>query len=106
MQAREFDSILEDRIDKIRKVMGLKAGEYAADFNRLINFEEGARLSGQTPAQVCLGYALKHWVSIWKIVNEMADGNATQVPLLDEKIGDAVNYLILLEALVIQSQKG
>ena len=54
---------------------------------------------GQSPEKALVGMLAKHLVSILDIV----DAIPKQIPtpaLVEEKIGDAVNYLILLEALL------
>lgn len=106
MKAQQFQNILQDRIDKIREVLSSKQKEYATDHDKLHNFKEGARIDGKrTSAQVCWGYILKHLTSIHDIVNEIAAGNTAKLPLIDEKIGDAINYLILLEAILKDGER-
>lgn len=95
MTATEFDVILNDRINKMRVVLGTKAGEYATD-DRLHNFKSAALQFGEPPTAVCWYYMLKHLMSI----KDLATGVKPATPAtIDEKIGDAVNYLVLMEAL-------
>lgn len=101
MKAHDFQQILRERIQQIRKVLSAKQEEYATDHDVLHNFKEAARIDGtRTPAQVCWGFMLKHLTSINDIVNEMSRNDNRHKHLLDEKIGDAINYLILLEAIL------
>lgn len=95
MDAATFTKLLESRICKIRDTLVTKAAEYATA-DRLYNFKAGAELSGKGPKEVCWDYMVKHLVSI----SDMARGVRPATPAsIDEKIGDAINYLILLEAL-------
>ena len=94
MKLEEFDRVVERRIGLIRQVLGVKAGEYATEADRLHNFKQGAALLRVSPSEACLSYMSKHLVSVIDLVKS---GNATQTQI-DEKVGDAINYLILLEA--------
>lgn len=99
MKHETFDAILEDRLTKTREVLGKKKAEYATA-DRLHNFKRAAAITGETPAQVCVGFMVKHTVSVLDIVDEFARGSKGKSELIDEKIGDAINYLILLEAIL------
>ena len=105
MTSAEFDDILAMRIDKIRTVLSSKAVEYASSSDRLHNFKRAAALSGRTTAQALVGMWTKHLVSVLDIVDEDAH-YAGPLPIsrafIDEKISDAINYLILLEAILIE----
>lgn len=99
MTPERFKALLDRRIDAIRSILIAKAGEYATDADRLHNFKAGASISGRTLSQVCAGYALKHIVSVL----EMAEGKRpVSRAIIDEKIGDAINYLFLIEALLTE----
>lgn len=107
MTAVEFDAILSARLAKAREVLAAKAGEYATDADRLHNFKRAAAwfplaaASAETDAaDACCGMMRKHWVSLTDLIDRKAAGHALPPALIDEKVGDAVNYLILLEALL------
>ena len=96
MNATEFETILSERITLIRDTLGSKAAEYASDRNRLHNFHRAADFQRITPAQVCWNFAMKHLVSI----QDMVESDRTYPETVwAEKLGDAINYLILLEAI-------
>jgi hypothetical protein len=44
----------------------------------------------------------KHWVSVLDIIDKLVTNNYVSGELIDEKIGDSINYLILLEAMLIE----
>jgi hypothetical protein len=99
MTAEQFDMLLRERINKIITVLSSKASEYATSKDRLHNFKTAASEFGGTPEKACLGYMLKHWMS----VRDMVVGERTVTKeMIDEKIGDAINYLILLEAILTE----
>lgn len=100
MNGESFGKILERRLRLIQGTLGMKAAEYAPGDERLHNFKRAAAILGQTPAQACVGMMLKHWVSVLDLVEAEALRIFKPVELIDEKIGDAINYLILLEAIL------
>ena len=98
MNANKFNKIKQYRINEINEVLGNKAKEYAQE-DRLHNFKVAARVNGCTPAQANWGMASKHLVSVIDLVAGRLKPTSY---LINEKIGDMINYLILLEALLIE----
>ena len=101
-----FDQVLESRLEKIRTVLASKGREYASDTDRLHNFKRAAGITGESRWQVCVGFMAKHLASVFDLVEARTRGAAVDPAVLDEKIGDAVNYLILLEALFLEVDRG
>lgn len=101
MKREEFTNRVEKRIDLIRQTLLTKHKEYANDDNVFRNFDEaagGLSLHG-TSSEVLWSYMTKHLVSIKDIV---ADKKPVDTAVVSEKIGDVINYLILLEAMLNQ----
>ena len=97
MTDKEFDGLIENRIQSIRTVLKSKQEEYAIVSDRFHNFRVAARLENTTPMKALLGMRVKHEVSI----RDLVDGNMLlSEKLIEEKIGDSINYLILLEGLL------
>lgn len=88
-------------VDKIQKrsheLLENKGKEYAHADDRLANFKRIGTLLGLKPAQVCLVYFHKHLDGIVSFVNS---GEIYSGESLHERIVDAVNYLILLHAIL------
>lgn len=78
-----------------------KAKEYANDEDRLHNFNKAGKMSNQTPEKALRGMLLKHIVSMDDIIENIDKGVLPSKALLDEKIGDIINYYILIEACII-----
>lgn len=95
----QFDALLERRIDRMRATLASKAGEYAAGGDRLHNFNRASVLRGKPAPSVLLGLLIKHWVSLEDLVDGLKHGPLSEA-VIDEKVGDAVNYLVLLEAVL------
>ena len=99
MKNHQFEAVLESRIMKIRDVLKSKAKEYAVG-DRMYNFKRAAEIGRTTPEKALIGMFLKHLVSVL----DMVEGNIVATPyLVEEKIGDAINYLILLEAMMVEN---
>jgi hypothetical protein len=103
MTREDFSNRVEKRIDLIRQTLLTKHKEYAQDDNVFRNFDEaaGGFSLHSTSAEVLWSYMTKHLVSIKDIV---AENKAADPAVISEKIGDVINYLILLEAML--NEKG
>jgi hypothetical protein len=104
-----FDALLERRLELTRNVLAHKSGEYSTTEDRLHNFKRAAQLRGEPPHDALLGMLVKHWVSIEDIANSFCGRvRKLRAPdhVIDEKIGDAINYLILLEAILKENSNG
>lgn len=95
-----FKKILDFRIKKIRETLDKKAEEYSRG-DRLYNFKRAGEIMRTDPENSLMGMFMKHLVSVIDIVET---GDYTN-DLLNEKIGDAINYLILLEAILKEGKK-
>lgn len=100
MTTKVFDKIVDDRLRLTKNILSLKAGEYATSQDRLWNFRRAAKLSNNTPEQALLGMLTKHIISIYDMVDNVEANRCKDA--WQEKIGDAVSYLILLEALILE----
>jgi hypothetical protein len=121
-----FKEILERRLRLTREVLGSKEKEYANNTDRFHNFHVIAGILECTPAEALIGPMSKHIFSVidilvaqefdpWLFENmikhinkrikrlerqsSMKSQNLT-IKYIDEKIGDTINYLILLEGLL------
>ena len=98
MTEKEFQDVLTTRLTKIKETLSSKAEEYATDNDKLHNFNVGARLTGQTRERVLWGFALKHYISFLDILDNLDKGKLPTEAMVDEKVGDLINYLVLVEA--------
>jgi hypothetical protein len=100
MKPEEFDKILDTRLAQIKDTLSAKAKQYASADDRLHNFKVAGRRLNCTPERALIGMKEKHCVSVMDIVTGIDWGVLPSVEHLEEKIGDEICYLILLEALV------
>ena len=100
----EFGQILDSRIAKIKDSLAKKAAEYADDKDRLHNFKVAADFMRCSQERALWGFLMKHLVSIQDLVDGADRGAPVNQAKIEEKLGDAINYLILLEA-IFKSRK-
>ena len=114
MEPKEFDELTEQVIERIRKVQTAKNAEYASVDDRLHNFKRAGAMRQVIPEEALIGMWTKHIISILDIVDKLNVENKgvglsfivspvhLGIPkaMIEEKVGDAIIYLILLEALL------
>ena len=100
MNSVEFDKVVEGCIDKIKSVLQKKSQEYSSDDDKLHNFNKAKDLMRcKTKEFALLGMLNKHLVSVIDMIEKHEKtGKLPNSHLLDEKIGDSINYFILLKA--------
>ena len=99
MKTEKFNVILENTLNKCAQTLSVKADEYATE-DRLHNFKVAAQLQNCTPITALAGMMAKHTVSVYDLIQKYEQGIAVPLEMWWEKIGDSINYLILLSALI------
>ena len=101
---RTYQEHIEDMIEHCKDMLLTKHTEYATedDFH---NFNVAAALQNVTPQQALIGMMDKHVVSVHDLVNEQAEGREILLDKWKEKIGDNIDYLLILWAMVNMSGK-
>ncbi|HSW61732.1 MAG TPA: hypothetical protein VLH56_00195 [Dissulfurispiraceae bacterium] len=101
MTNRQFELIFEDAVERERATLCQKANEYARG-DRLSNFKLAGARQECTPERALEGMMEKHSTSIHDCIADIERGQVAPLKVWREKIGDARNYLLLLEALVAE----
>jgi len=100
MNSNEFDKVVNKRLKLIESILQSKRAEYApGGGDRLHNFKRASEMLRVTPEKALIGMWTKRIISILDIMDSIPEKIPSE-ELLEEKIGDAINYLILLEAMV------
>lgn len=99
MQAEQFKNVINNRIETCKSVLCSKAEEYATD-DRLHNFKVAGELQKCTPVKALGGMMSKHTVSVYDLIEGYEQGKEISPKMWSEKIGDSINYLLLLTALL------
>lgn len=103
---QDFDKLVQERCDAIKETLANKAFEYATEKSRFHNFEVAARKRNTTPEEALMGMKVKHDVSVDDLV-EWAKNSPEKLNghIINEKVGDSINYLVLLEGLLKRKVK-
>lgn len=96
-----YEKAIEDMITHCRDTLIKKHNEYATD-DDFHNFNVAAKLQDVTPEQALMGMAAKHVVSVCDFINDAAAGISVSKDMWREKIGDNINYLLILWAMVTE----
>ena len=98
MTQKHFEKVIEKLLDKTKQTLFNKSKEYAdTETDVLKAFKHASALVNQNLAKTLGGMLSKHIVSIYKM---MDDPTNYSDDVWDEKIGDSINYLILLKACI------
>ena len=111
MNIKDFKDLIDSRTAAIKYNLGVKGEEYNDGIDILHNFKRGSQIAGCCREKVLFGFMLKHIISVLDMIDEVENSNkildddrdkqprlARDIDKVDEKIGDCINYLILLEA--------
>lgn len=94
----QFDTLVDTRCMQIKRTLIEKGKEYRRNNDPLHNFRIAAKVQNTTEEKALWGFAAKHYVSFLDIINDAEQGKLPTMEIVDEKIGDLINYLILCEA--------
>ncbi len=101
MTSAEFKKIVHARFEKcINLMFGEKDHEYSRDNDKLYNFKRAGEILRCSSSKALLGMLSKHLVSIIDIVEDIEEGRIPNQKILDEKCGDTINYIVLLQAIL------
>jgi hypothetical protein len=95
-----YDEILKERLQKIKTTLAAKNKEYGSSKNKLHNFDESARIKCLPPYRVLDIFMLKHITSYNDIMDKLENNETVTLELLDEKLGDIINYFLLQEIIL------
>jgi hypothetical protein len=98
MSEEQFDAIVHERTVMIKMTLVEKGKEYRRNNDPLHNFRIAAKVQNTTEEKALWGFAAKHYVSFLDILNDIEQGRLPKEGVVNEKIGDLINYLILCEA--------
>jgi hypothetical protein len=101
MTKQEFSKYLEQRLQRIKDTLDKKGEEYAPNINIFSNFNKAQDIIPMSREEIMFIYATKHLVSVIEIV----EGRKLPKAQIEEKFGDLVNYLILIEASLLEQIK-
>jgi len=109
VDGQTFMNLARIRFKACLEVLEKKNVEYSRDEDKLHNFKRAAMMLqgprfGCEPEDALVGMWVKHITSIMDMVDDLPD--LPTFSILREKITDAINYLVLLEALFVERMDG
>ena len=103
MNSATFDKLRADLLASAHDIADAKRPAYTiGSEDVLANFKRVAERTGLTPQQVCCVYLLKHTDAICAAVK---DSGIPQAEDLKGRFADAINYLVLLWAVMQESNE-
>ena len=101
MNQKAFTTLLEKIFDRSRQVLARKRAEYIHNQDVFSSFKKGTQMSFHSmPEKVAWEYACKHLESIKSMIDNIDKGEEPDADLINEKFGDTINYLILIEGML------
>ena len=94
--------------DATKHIMKTKGREYAGSGDRLANFKRGSTNTGVNPETVLFIYMQKHFDSLTTFIKDLEKAKTLGVVAdklsepIQERIKDMVNYLLLLNGLIVE----
>jgi len=104
METTEFDDIVNARLEAVKNTLLAKAEEYARG-DKLSNFKSAGALQGITPEKALGGFVAKHIVALYDFINDIEEGVLQPFLRWDEKIGDIIAYMCLLDVMIHERER-
>ena len=101
VDGNRFIEIVEQQLEWCKRMLLVKGEEYGTE-DRLHNFKIARSVQQCSEEQALAGMMTKHIVSIYDMCKS---GEAYTEERWNEKIGDSINYLLLLRALIEDTKK-
>lgn len=98
MTQEEFNLITNKLFGDCNNVLTQGSKEYAGDEDKLANFKDCAELIGISPEKVAFVYLYKHIAGVAKYVRNQEP----QRDSIEGRVTDAINYLALLNAILLE----
>ena len=97
MTREEYNKSIEAQLKRVKETLIKKNKEYSTDSSPLHNFHQSAKILRVSPKESAFAFMVKHLTSITDMLQSDID---YPMELWREKLGDAKNYMILIECLV------
>ena len=106
MRKEDFNILLKERVNEIEQKLTQKRDEYVTNEDVFSAFKKATGLSfHDCPEQLAWEYMTKHLQSIKDMIETVSKHGYNGYPEKDtlrEKFGDAINYLLLIELMMVE----
>ena len=93
---------IEKTLKDLETLLIKKGNEYVRNNDKFHNFNEGAKITGQTPEKVLYGFLLKHLISVNDIRNDLDKGIIPTEFAVNEKYNDILIYFLLEKSMLME----
>ena len=97
MNTDDFTASVDRTVNRATTLLTMKNDGYSPNQDKLEQFKLAAKIQGITSKEALGGMMVKHTTSVYEMIGS---GKEYTLEQWDEKIGDHINYLILLRAIV------
>ena len=102
----DYDRIVEQTIEEIKKLGKLKGGEYAGDTDRLANFRRNGTQVGLPMETIWAIYYNKHHDSVMQFIKDQRDGKSRdRLEPIAGRVDDMITYLILFKCMLAEHDR-
>ena len=98
MTTEELNKVVQKRVDDLWETLSKKGAEYAP-VDRLANFKKAGAMKQESPEKALWGMVTKHIIALQDFIDDM-DEDFRPYPFWNEKVGDIICYMVLLDALI------
>lgn len=99
MNVNDYDFVVRQQMEKSLQTLMDKAREYGTT-DLLHAFKQAAALQGITTRAALAGMMAKHTVSVYDMCHNVPQ--YYDMAVWEEKLGDHINYLLILKAVVVE----
>ena len=97
---KDFNTLVDNTVQKLLELADKKGGEYAGDEDRLANFRRNAEALGMNMESVWSVYAAKHWDAMMQYVKDLNTGKERErMEPIEGRAIDLIVYLMLFLAM-------
>lgn len=97
VSGERFSHEITNRIEKIKEVLVKKSAEYIRRDDKLYNFNRASAILDVSRESYLMNLSMKHIQSAIDMVEDIDNGILHSNEYIEEKIGDIINYMIILE---------
>lgn len=104
MTTQDFmDKIVAPRLTHCKALLGItKDKEYTKNNDKFHNFKRTAHIRGISTIEAWDGMMNKHLTSVLDMIDDSCDGKLPSQALINDKITDLIDYLLLYEGIVTE----
>jgi len=105
MNIKDREELMKERFAKCLEVARVKGADYSGKEDALANFKRNGERLGLTKYQIWAVYCAKHIDSVFNSIKADPEHPQVESEPLEERIGDIIVYMVILEALMKEDEQ-